>query len=358
MQRFAIVGAGNGGLAFACYLASRGGEVAALCDKRHDWLAALKEAGMLRSVGPHLACEIPMPHLTEDAAEAASSSLVILVVTTANAHEEVARELALALRDGQLVLLCPGYLGGSLLFRRILQESGCEADVTVAELALLPFAARVVEPGTVAVRAIKRWVLAAAVQRRRTATVVGQLLPYLPMLAPGRDVLEVGLHNVNPVVHVPGALLNLGLVDAGVFHAVDFYDCLRGRVMRVVDEVDRERLSVGAALGYSLPSLEEFDRRSYAGVQRAYIGGGAGTRWAEAANVPPRYLEEDVPMGLVPLVELGRRWGGRVKYSELLVELACLAQGVDYWRAGRTLEKLGVTQVEDLQGVDDSRGVP
>jgi len=358
MQRFAIVGAGNGGLAFACYLASRGGEVAALCDKRRDWLAALKEAGMLRSVGPHLACEIPMPHLTEDAAEAAASSSVILVVTTANAHEEVARELAWALRDGQLVLLCPGYLGGSLLFRRILQESGCEADVTVGELALLPFAARVVEPGTVAVRAIKRWVLAAALDRRRTSSLVEQLLPYLPMLAPARDVLEVGLNNVNPVVHVPGTLLNLGLLDAGVFQNLDFYECLRGRVRRVIEAVDQERLSVGQALGYSLLSLEEFDRRSYEGIERVYVGGEAGARWAEAANVPPRYLDEDVPMGLVPLVELGRRWGGRVKYSELLVELACLAQGVDYWRAGRTLEKLGVTQVEDLQGVDDSRGVP
>jgi opine dehydrogenase len=353
MRRFAIVGAGNGGLAFACYLANRGGEVAALCDKRTDWLAALREAGVLRAVGPHLACELPMPYLTDDPGEAAASAPVVLVVTTANAHEEVARRLAPGLSEGQLVLLCPGYLGGSLLFRRVLEESGCGADVTVAELALLPFAARVVEPGTVAVRAIKRWVLTAAVQRRRTVSVVEQLLPSLPMLAPAQDVLEVGLNNVNPVVHVPGVLLNLGLVEAGVFQTRDFYECLRGRVMRVVEEVDRERLSVGAALGYTLPSLEEFDRKSYGGVQRAYVGGEAGTQWSEASNVPPRYLEEDVPMGLVPLVELGRRWGGRTRYSELLVELACLVQGVDYWKTGRTLDKLGVTQVDDLRG-DDS----
>jgi hypothetical protein len=35
------------------------------------------------------------------------------------------------------------------------------------------------------------------------------------------------------------------------------------------------------------------------------------------------------------------------------VELACLVQGVDYWKTGRTLDKLGVTQVDDLRG-DDS----
>jgi len=261
-QRFAIVGAGNGGLTFACYLASRGGEVVALCDKRRDWLAALKEAGTLRSVGPHLACEIPMPHLTEDPAEAAASGSVILVVTTANAHAEVARQLAPGLRDGQLLLLCPGYLGGSVLFRRVLREAGCGVDLTVGELALLPFAARVVQPGTVAVRAVKRWVLAAALDRRRTSALVEQLLPYLPMLAPARDVLEVGLNNVNPVVHVPGALLNLGLLDAGVFQNLDFYECLRGRVRRVIEAVDQERLSVGQALGYSLLSLEGFERRA------------------------------------------------------------------------------------------------
>lgn len=350
-QRFAIVGAGNGGLAFACYLASRGGEVAALCDKRSDWLAALRDAGTLRAVGPHLACEISMPSLTEDPAEVARQASVVLVVTTANAHEEVAQRLAHGLRDGQVVLLCPGYLGGAVLFHRVLREAGCRADVTVGELALLPFAARVVQPGTVAVRAVKRWVLVAALQRERTGTLVEQLLPYLPMLAPARDVLEVGLNNVNPVVHVPGTLLNLGLVDAGVFQSLDFYACLGGRVWRAIEAVDRERLSVGEALGYSLLSLEEFDRRSYEGVERAYIGGEAGDRWAEAANVPPRYLDEDVPMGLVPLVEMGRRWGGRVKYSELLVELACLVQGVDYWRTGRTLHSLGVTDPEHLRGV-------
>ncbi|MCS7294056.1 MAG: NAD/NADP octopine/nopaline dehydrogenase family protein, partial [Dehalococcoidia bacterium] len=213
-----------------------------------------------------------------------------------------------------------------------------------------PFAARVLEPGVVGIRGIKRWVLCAAVRRGQTEGFVSELREYLPMLAPAQDVLEVGLSNVNPVVHVPGTLLNLGLVDAGVFRELDFYQVLVGRVSRVIAQLDAERVRLGSALGYSLLPLEEFDRRSYEGVQRAYAVGQAGQRWSEAANVPPRYIEEDVPMGLVPLASLARASGLRLPVAELMIDLACLVQGTDYRAQGRTLEKLGVREVGELRG--------
>ncbi|MCS7235273.1 MAG: hypothetical protein RMM30_04775, partial [Armatimonadota bacterium] len=67
-HRFAIIGAGNGGLAFACYLSSRGAQVSGLCDRREDWLAALERAGRLRATGPHLEHEMPVPPLVTDPA--------------------------------------------------------------------------------------------------------------------------------------------------------------------------------------------------------------------------------------------------------------------------------------------------
>lgn len=349
-ERFAIIGAGNGGLAFACYLASRGGEVVALCDRRADWLQALRQAGTLRAVGPHLEYEMALPKLVAEPADAVREATVILVVTTANAHEEVAVSLAPALQSEQRVLLCPGYLGGALVFHKALRGAGCRTEPEVGELALLPFAARVLEPGVVGIRAIKRWVLCAAFRRQRTAALVEQLANYLPMLQAARDVLEVGLNNVNPVVHVPGTLLNLGLVDAGLLVKMDFYEVLVGRVGKVIEMVDQERLRLGVALGYSLLPLPEFDRKSYEGVERAYSVGEAAKLWPEATNVPPRYLDEDVPMGLVPLVSLGQAVGLRLSASELLIELACRVQGVDYWAAGRTLKRLDVRDVDELRG--------
>ncbi|MFN3286378.1 MAG: NAD/NADP octopine/nopaline dehydrogenase family protein, partial [bacterium] len=170
------------------------------------------------------------------------------------------------------------------------------------------------------------------------------------LLDPARDVLEVGLNNVNPVVHVPGTLLNLGLLETGWFAKVDFYEALVGRVAAVIGKLDEERVRLGAALGYQLLPLEEFDRRSYGEARRVYSVGSVSERWAEAANVPPRYLEEDVPMGLVPLVSVGRMVGVRLRASELMVELACLVQGADYWATGRTVERLGARGVEDLRG--------
>ncbi len=349
-ETFAIIGAGNGGLAFAAYLSSRGAVIKALCDKRADWLETLSRAGVLRAVGPHLRHEMPMPRLTTNPVEAAQDASVVLVVTTANAHVELARALALGVRKHQVVVLCPGYLGGAFLFRNVLRAAGCVEEPIVAELTLLPFAARVLEPGVVGIRAIKRWVLCGAIRTGQTAEVVKRLSGYLPMLGPARDTLETGLNNVNPVVHVPGTLLNLGLVDAGVFRDLDFYEVLRGRVAKVIREVDGERVALARSLGYSVPTLEEFDARSYEGVRRAYAVGGAQERWAETANVPPRYLDEDVPMGLVPLASIGRSIGRRLRVTELLIELASVVQNVDYWGTGRSLEALGAENARELAG--------
>jgi opine dehydrogenase len=350
-ERFAIIGAGNGGLAFACYLAARGGEVVAICDKRREWIASLREVGRIRAIGPHLEWTMGVPRLTDEIGEAVGEATVILVVTTANAHEEVARAVAGSLRENQVVVLCPGYLGGSVAFWKGLRAAGCRVDVMVGELTLLPFAARVVDVGVVGIRAIKRWVPCAALRVKDTEELVGRLKEYLPMLAEGKDVLEVGLSNVNPVLHVPGTLLNLGLVDGGWFRERDFYEVFVGRVRRVIEEVDRERVTLARTLGYEVLTMEEFDRKAYEGVERAYIVGRAQGERGEAANVPPRYLEEDVPMGLVPMVEIGEMVGMELRVSRLLVELANVVQGVDYWAVGRRMERLGVRSVEELRGV-------
>ena len=58
-----------------------------------------------------------------------------------------------------------------------------------------------------------------------------------------------------------------------------------------------------------------------------------------------RYIFEDVPMSLVPIASLGERYGVSVRGIESMVRLACIIHKTDYWRRGRTLDKLGIQQL-------------
>ena len=58
-----------------------------------------------------------------------------------------------------------------------------------------------------------------------------------------------------------------------------------------------------------------------------------------------RYIFEDVPMSMVPIASLGERYGVSVRSINSIIELACVVHRTDYWRRGRTVEKLGLGQL-------------
>jgi len=58
-----------------------------------------------------------------------------------------------------------------------------------------------------------------------------------------------------------------------------------------------------------------------------------------------RYIFEDVPMSLVPMASLGERYGVSVRGMDAIIRLACIVHRTDYWRRGRTLDKLGINEL-------------
>ena len=63
------------------------------------------------------------------------------------------------------------------------------------------------------------------------------------------------------------------------------------------------------------------------------------------ATLKHRYITEDVPMSLVPIAALGQRYGVRVRAMDSIIRQACIIHHTDYWRRGRTLDKLGIEQL-------------
>jgi hypothetical protein len=81
---------------------------------------------------------------------------LIAVTTVNNDHDAVATALAPLLRDGQIVCLIPGYVGGALQCRHQLDRLKCTARVKLGEMDNFPFtgaiegasAVRVASPGS------------------------------------------------------------------------------------------------------------------------------------------------------------------------------------------------------------------
>ena len=57
-----------------------------------------------------------------------------------------------------------------------------------------------------------------------------------------------------------------------------------------------------------------------------------------------RYIFEDVPMSLVPIASLGSRFGVSVRGMDSIIRIGCIVHRTDYWRRGRTVEKLGLAE--------------
>jgi opine dehydrogenase len=55
-----------------------------------------------------------------------------------------------------------------------------------------------------------------------------------------------------------------------------------------------------------------------------------------------RYIFEDVPMSLVPIAAFGQAYGVSVRGMDSIIRMACIINRTDYWRRGRTLNKMGI----------------
>jgi opine dehydrogenase len=59
-------------------------------------------------------------------------------------------------------------------------------------------------------------------------------------------------------------------------------------------------------------------------------------------TIAPRFITEDVPMGLVAWASMGRKLRVPTPTLDAMIHLAGVAKGTDFWKDGRTVERLGL----------------
>ena len=345
-RRYAVIGAGHGGKAMAADLAARGFSVSLYSRGPED----VREVALRRAI--ELECEDGTVHdcrldvVTSDIPEVLDGADVIMVVLPASAHRDIARLCAASLRSGQIVILNPGRTGGALEFRRILSQMGCPGGVIVAETATFLFGSLSTGPAQARIVRRKNAVPLAALPAIHTDQVLEAVHDALPQFIPAANVLHTSLDNMGAVFHPALTLLNASWIER-TLGAFDFYiDGVTPSTARVLEALDRERVSVASALGVQV-------RPALVWLKDAYSAEGETVYEAMQANVGyvgikaprtlrHRYLLEDVPFSLVPLASLGAQFGIETGATEAMIRLASLVHGTDYFGRGRNVEDMGL----------------
>ncbi len=348
--RYTVIGAGHGGKAMAAHLALMGFPVT-LYNRTPENVAAIKTRGGIELTsyegGPHGFGRLEL--VTSDMGEALERAEVVMVVVPSTAHADIARKAAPHLKDGQIVVLNPGRTGGAMEFREVLKQEGCEADVVVAETETLIYASRSEGPAEARIFRIKEAVGIAALPATRTREVLSALHSAYPQFIDGVSVLHTGLNNMGAIFHPALTILNAGRIESTGGDFQFYIDGVTSSVARVLEALDRERVTVASALGIRARTALEWLRIAYdaTGVDlHEAIHNQPGYYGIKAPRtLNHRYITEDVPMSMVPIAALGQRYGVRVRGMESIIRMACIIHQTDYWRRGRTLDKLGIERL-------------
>jgi len=344
---YTVIGAGHGGKAMAAHLALMDFPVT-LYNRTWEHIAAIEKRGGIElescEGGPHGFGRLE--RVTSDLGEALEQAEIIMIVVPSSAHADVARAAAPHLRSGQIVVLHPGRTCGAIEFIKTLCDQSCLANVTVSEAETLIYASRSDGPAQARIFRIKDAVPIAALPAIRTPEVLEALAPAYPQFIDGISVLHTGLDNMGAIFHPALTILNAGRIESTSGDFQFYIDGVTPSVARVLEVLDRERVTVAAALGIRAKTATEWLKMAYdatgADLHEAIHNQSGYYGITAPGTLNHRYIFEDVPMSLVPIASLGKCYGVSVNGMDSIIRLACIVHRTDYYRRGRTAEKLGI----------------
>lgn len=343
-KKFVIIGAGNGGQSLAGDMSIRGVGVEAIYDKNENAIREIAENSGIKMSGPvvqgfgHVKCA------TTNLEEAMSAGDVFLVAITSNFHRVLASEMAPYIKPEHTVVLLPGYVGSSISFANTLKECGVEEIPLIGESLSFPYATRLLGPAHAGIKARKHALPAAAFPAKRNDEFIEILQQAIPEAILSENSLEIGLNNSNPTTHIAFYLFNMGKVESPDVKDADFHSWGTPNVVRIQYAMDNERMEILKALGFKPISYDEFHDICYKGEHYKPIKQSNEVE-SNACQVPNRFIDEDVPMGLIPMQALAKKLGVPTPTIDTLILMANLVRNKDFSKEGTSLKVMGIDEM-------------
>lgn len=351
-MRVAVLGGGHGCYAAAAEMSEMGHEV---WFWRRDASAfgPVLETGKIKVRDHKGTREVAIAHPTTSLEEAISHAEAVIIPLPATTHEDLARACAPCFKDGQVVFLPPGTLG-TIVFAQAVRASGNMADVSFAETGTLPYLVRKHGPAEIVISVYATRLPTGVFPARNTGHAMAVLKQVYPAVEPIEDALAGGLMNAGPIIHPPLILMNAGPLEH--FAAWDIHnEGTQPSIRAVTSALDTERMALRKALGYGAPHFPLADHYNadaadgeewmygYAAHEKLTDSGD----WREKIDLQShRYMIEDTRLGLSMIASIGKWAGQETPLASGLLAMASAITDRDLYAEGRTLERLGLADLD------------
>ncbi|WP_462385163.1 NAD/NADP octopine/nopaline dehydrogenase family protein [Intestinibacillus massiliensis] len=344
-MKIAVLGTGNGGTAMAADLKRKGHHVSLLKTSdipsvHYDTIVSRHGEVIISDGSDQIHVMLDCVTNKFEQALTKDTELVVIFIQT-NYHQELIKKIKPFLRDGQIVLLEPGYLS-TLYF----QQECPEIELIIVEAESSPLDCRIVAPGEVSIlfRNIRNPV---AVYPKscsdRTLTRLLSLQYHFVLL---HSVIEAALQNPNLIVHTIGAIMSIPRIEYTRGQYWMYKEVFTDSVWNLVLQLDKEKIAVLKKLGLpGVPYIDACKFRNSAELtqdSKTVFDNYAMNSSAKGPSISDsRYITEDVPEGLVLLESIGIMIGVETPICTSLINIsnACLKK--DFRDEGRTVERLG-----------------
>jgi opine dehydrogenase len=164
--------------------------------------------------------------------------------------------------------------------------------------------------------------------------------------------MGTALRNLNAIMHPPGMILGAAWIEATGGDFSFYYDAATVAVARLMHAIDDERMAIAKAWDEPMEPLIDLladigttteAARKSGSLQTALIESKPNREIRAPSSLDDRFMHEDFPFGLVPMVAIGRLMGVKTPLMESLIRVASTINNVDYWTEGRNLERLGLS---------------
>ena len=277
--------------------------------------------------------------ITRDAKAAMEFAEIVLVMTTTLQHETVAKLIAPFARDGQIIAMCPGYMG-SLIFKKYVK-----ADVIYSEWETTAYNGRVMNNDYVKITFYNPRNAISVLPTSKSQYVLdkfSKLFDNTHYLR--RNILESALHNPNMIVHTIGMTFSASRIEYSKGEFWMYREAFTDSIVRVINAFDKQKNEVLKA--YGCEPLDYFEAAKWRNEEDLTVDAMTSFRsFADSSNKGPmflrhRYLLEDVPMGLGLFVSLGKVAGVDTSIAESIMTLGGALLGEDFKSQARSIQYL------------------
>ena len=358
IPKVANLGAGNGGLAATVDLTIRGFSVS-LWSRRIETLLPIQTRGGIEYSGVFGEGLIEPTLVTDDLGEVLIEAELVIIMLPTSAHFEIGQSLAPLITKEQTLFLAPGH---TLTILPAALHAGGVISPEFCEVGTLPYICRRDENASVNISKCSDYLPFAAFPVNRVDKMFSLVQQVFPKIHAMASPLMTVFTYMNAIHHPPATICNAGRIENTDGNFYHYFEGITPSVGRLIDYFDTERRAVAIALGVETKTfVDHFHKMGYTtdearetGLAYEAFHQSIPDRFIKAPkSLDHRFLDEDIPYGLVLLSELGRLAGIKTPSIDAMIHLAEVCTGKPYRNEGLTLERLGLKDknVDDLKHI-------